>query len=178
VFELASAAFALVFLRWGWLTLMVSLRWASWRAARRSGWAEEGGINYSDLFLGLLLIAIGIASVVGLARYAFLTTHQNTRDRIELGLPMIFGVSILLYMLKVRYLRVYAYCEILFAAISCGISLYTMKDNIGGSQLIALFGSMYLFVRGFDNRKKGQDKAAEDWEKEVLEKHRPRMSGR
>lgn len=83
------------------------------------------------------------------------STLPSPKTRVMLGMILVCLLSILLFVLKVKALKLYATVESAFALIVCYKTLDSMADVVQPVQLLGLFTSAYLIIRGLDNFRKG-----------------------
>lgn len=75
---------------------------------------------------------------------------------VSTGLLFVAGYG--LFLLKIKKLRVYASIEILFALISCYVAIGKIEHEFTMGSVLIICASLYLVVRGLDNRYKGSQR--------------------
>jgi hypothetical protein len=106
-----------------------------------------GGITIAGLGFILTLVAVYLVQVLGI----FLLRSSGEPWFVPVGLTMAW----LLYVLRERLLPLYAMLEIVIgiAAVTASVRTGSTADRV--PHLIAVFGGIYVIVRGLDNLNKG-----------------------
>lgn len=95
---------------------------------------------------GAVLIFVTGFKTPALLRY---TIGSGYRTRSAFVVALLFAVVLLFW--KRYFLFLYGLIEVVFALWGCWYVLESSKDILTTLQLISLFGSLYLIVRGLDN---------------------------
>jgi len=103
----------------------------------------------------VLLLSEGVTIIVVYAGWSVVRYLTGIGHRTELWASMIILFSLMLYGLKLKALLVYAIVEIFFALIVCVNTIAPMGNYVEPVQIVGLFTSVYLVVRGLDNLSKG-----------------------
>jgi hypothetical protein len=141
--------------------LLAFVVYAGWR--HRNVPVEEASGNRVKIFLRkhrqLIHPLVGTGIMFAVLHFGKSALSRSPREylRVGVGTVVVFLFSSLLFQLKVRKLRTYAYLEVIFALAVCAQTLKTMGDTIQPIQMFGLMTSSYLIIRGFDNLRKARE---------------------
>jgi hypothetical protein len=113
--------------------------------------------RYMTLFVVFAHLTGALALAAAVMTIRFLSGAQPDSIRTIGGTAMLLVVAVLLFSLKVTYLRGYAVLEGAFAVASAHHVLSGLADTIQSMELLTLLGSAYLMIQGLDNFKQDMD---------------------
>jgi len=125
-------------------------------------WTRKGHASLSGNGFILLAVPFFTAGFVALAFEEYAGQVPTPFLRVVLGTMFVSALAAALFVVKGRWLRVYAAMEIAFALLVVGHTMRLLGDQIAPIETVQLVTGGYLIVRGLDNFKKGLDAAKEE----------------